>query len=164
MLGTDKENGILQQQLPTQRSISPGDAAVDGILAGLVAGMVKALYLVLAGILAGKLWQDVLISLDPQAGSALRGLLAHLAVAGIYGALFGLLASRSRRVLPGWLAGLAFSIVLFLFSWFILLPVAAPAMRAMGALNWAASHAIYGLLLGVLAARSESAGSRLSSR
>jgi hypothetical protein len=118
----------------------------------------------MAGALAGNGWQEVLVRLDPQAASALRGLLAHLAVAGIYGALFGLIVSRSRHVLPGWLAGLIYSIFLLLFSWFILLPVAAPGLREMGALNWSASHAVYGLVLGVLAARSETAGSRLRSR
>lgn len=155
---------MVQQQLPTRRIVSAGDAAVDGLLAGVMAGVAKGLYLVLAGFLAGSSWQEVLIRLDPQASSGLRGMLAHLAVAGIYGALFGLLASRSRRMLPGWLAGLIFSVILFLFSWFILLPVAVPGLREMGALSWALSHALYGLLLGALAARSESAGSRLSRR
>lgn len=155
---------MVQQQLPTRRFVSAGDAAVDGLLAGVMAGVAKGFFLVLAGFLAGSSWQEVLIRLDPQASSGLRGMLAHLAVAGIYGALFGLLASRSRRVLPGWLAGLVFSAVLFLFSWFVLLPVAAPGLREMGALSWALGHALYGLILGALAARSESAGSGLSRR
>jgi hypothetical protein len=150
--------------IPHRRAVNAGDAAVDGLLAGVVAGLVKGLFLVLAGVLAGGAWQEVLIRLDPQGGSAVRGLLAHLAVAGIYGAIFGVIASRSRWELPGWLAGLVYSLLVLCFSWFVLLPVAAPALREMGALNWAMSHVIYGLLLGTLAVRSESAGSRLRYR
>lgn len=155
---------MAQQPFSTPRRMNAGDAAVDGLLAGVVAGAVKGLFLVAAGVLAGGAWQDVLIGLDPQGSSVLRGLLAHLAVVGIYGALFGLLASRSHRVLPGWLAGLVYCLFVLPFSWFVLLPVAAPALREIGALSWSVSHIIYGLLLGTLAARSESAGSRLSSR
>lgn len=80
---------MVQQQLPTRRFVSAGDAAVDGLLAGVMAGVAKGFFLVLAGFLAGSSWQEVLIRLDPQASSGLRGMLAHLAVAGIYGALFG---------------------------------------------------------------------------
>ena len=155
---------MVQQLLPTGHKAAAGDAAVDGLLAGVVAGLVKGLFLVLACTVAGNGWQDVLIRLDPQGSSGLRGLLAHLAVAGIYGALFGLLASRSPRVWPDWLAGLAYSAFVLLFSWFALLPVAAPGLRELGALNWAASHALYGLLLGMLVARSDNAGRRLSRR
>ncbi len=155
---------MVEQPISTLRQVNAGDAAVDGLLAGVVAGLGKGLFLVLAGVTACGAWQEVLIGLDPQGSSVVRGLLAHLAVAGIYGALFGLLASRSRRVLPGWLAGLVYGLFVLLFSWFVLLPVAAPALREMGALSWSVSHVIYGLLLGTLAARSESAGSRLSSR
>jgi uncharacterized membrane protein YagU involved in acid resistance len=146
------------------KRVNAGDAAVDGLLAGLVAGLVKGLFLVLAGVLAGGAWRDVLIQLDPQGSSVLRGLLAHFAVAGIYGTIFGVVASRFRRVRPGWLAGLVYSLFVLLFAWFVLLPVAAPALREVGVMTWAIGHMIYGLLLGTLAASSESAGSRLSSR
>lgn len=155
---------MVEHPMSRLKRVNAGDAAVDGLLAGLVAGLVKGLFLVLAGVLAGGAWRDVLIQLDPQGSSVLRGLLAHFAVAGIYGTIFGVVASRFRRVRPGWLAGLVYSLFVLLFAWFVLLPVAAPALREVGAPTWAFGHVIYGLLLGTLAASSESAGSRLSSR
>lgn len=155
---------MVEHPMSRLKRVNAGDAAVDGLLAGLVAGLVKGLFLVLAGVLAGGAWRDVLIQLDPQGSSVLRGLLAHFAVAGIYGTIFGVVASRFRRVRPGWLAGLVYSLFVLLFAWFVLLPVAAPALREVGVLTWAIGHMIYGLLLGTLAASSESAGSRLSSR
>ncbi|MEI2689109.1 MAG: hypothetical protein V9H69_05095 [Anaerolineae bacterium] len=73
------------------RSISAGDAAVAGLLYGLVAGLAMAAFLVLAGLTQGQTPASVLgvftISGEPN---VLTGLLGHLAVAGVYGLVWGL--------------------------------------------------------------------------
>jgi hypothetical protein len=145
-----------KSDIPPHEQITTGDAAVDGLLAGIAAGLVKAAYLLLAGLIGGIGLPETLLRLDAQLTSGLRGLLAHLAVAAIYGAIFGLLNVRIPLGFRGWRAGLAYSLILVTFSWFILLPVAAPALRTLGPLHWTAGHLLFGVLLGVLVARSPS--------
>src|SRR5713226_7913083 len=82
-----------------------GDAAVDGLLAGIWAGLLMAAYLILAGLAYG---DGILITLgrfDPAASeSPVIGALAHLAVAGIYGSLFGIAGKVMGRTMHGGLA------------------------------------------------------------
>jgi hypothetical protein len=67
-----------------------GEAAADGLLAGEAAGVIMAAYLALAGLTWGSGPVEVLALFDPgETGSALFGLIAHLAVSGVYGAAFG---------------------------------------------------------------------------
>src|SRR3990172_3393091 len=99
-----------------------GDAAVDGLLAGAGGGLVMGLYLIVVSMLSSVSWEDTLAHFDPtSAGSAFTGALAHLAVAGVYGVIFGVgwrLAQRLpiARRLPTWLAGLAYGLALWLLA------------------------------------------------
>jgi uncharacterized membrane protein YagU involved in acid resistance len=88
------------------------------------------------------------------------GLAVHVMVAGVFGALFAVLATRFRlqsgpRVLVG---GLIYGLVVMLVMSAVVLPLAAPAFGAgttisqmgseIGWATFAALHAIYGLTLG----------------
>lgn len=85
----------------TQEKKSLGDTAVDGLVAGLPAGLQMAVVLVLAGLLSGTPLLETLGYFDPaQAGNWLTGLLAHLAVAAIYGVVFALLRAAVGRIWP----------------------------------------------------------------
>src|SRR3990172_2995110 len=84
----------------TYKEVTLGDAAVDGLLAGGGAGVLMAAYLIVAGLVMGETVGVVLGRFDPgQGGAPLVGALAHLATAGVYGVIFGLLGRFAPR---GW--------------------------------------------------------------
>lgn len=132
-----------------------GDAAVEGLIHGIVAGVVMAAYLVVTGLLAGDSPATVLGGFGLEGGTApLAGLLGHLAVSGVYGIIWGLLwrLVRGRSGVPGWLAGIAYGLALFLASQ-VLLPAAGSSLLAVPAGHLAVAHVIYGLVLGLWSGR-----------
>jgi hypothetical protein len=153
-----EEARAMKTQSWTQVERGWGDAAVDGLLAGVVAGLVMAAYVLVVGMLRGADWQTVLSQFDPGAAPrALNGALTHLAVAGVYGALFGLTwraVARLVRRVPAWAAGLAYGLLLWGLAALITGSGATGGwLRDMPPLHFAVAHAIYGLALGVGAAR-----------
>ncbi len=83
------------------REETMGETAVDGLLAGLAGGAAMAFFLIAAGWLAGAAPARTLAYFDPaQRDNWLAGLLAHLAVAAIYGLGFGLLLGVLGRIRP----------------------------------------------------------------
>jgi hypothetical protein len=138
----------------TRRERGVGDTAVDGLLAGITAGMGMAVYLVLAGFLSGRGLVEMLGLFDPvQAGNALTGLLAHLAVAGIYGVIFALLVMGLGRIKPSlfdmsWLMGLGYGLVLFGLARGVLLTAVDSPLLQVTSIHFAIAHAVYGLILG----------------
>jgi hypothetical protein len=143
------------------REISVGDAAINGLLSGVLAGLAMAAYLVLSGLVSGV---DPLIMLtqfapDPKSG-ALLGLLAHLAVSGIYGALFGMgyvaLLRRKNYSPSTWLQaviGAAYGLLLLLAAWLVLLPATGSQMQEIPLIHLVIGHLVYGALLGLLVYR-----------
>ena len=129
-----------------------GDSAVDGLLAGAMAGALMAAYLVVAGLMQGEAKRVMLARFDPRAdASPVVGLFTHLAVASVYGALFGLGWRMMARVWPrslAWLAGLAYGLILLGLAQALLLPDAASALRIIPAVHFAIAHGWYGLALG----------------
>jgi hypothetical protein len=142
----------------TRKERTAGDAAVDGLCSGVLAGIGMAVYLLAAGLLGGEAPALLLGRFDPgQAASPMNGLLAHLAVSGVYGLLFGLawrLGSRWRQP-PAWLAGLAYGVALLLVAESFTLRISGMSSPLLGIplVHIAISHLIYGLVLGVLVNR-----------
>ena len=129
-----------------------GDSAVDGLFAGLGAGIVMAIFFVAAGLMGGEGPALVLSRFDPSASaSPLTGALIHLAVAGVYGMLFGV-AHRFIRPgwLPPWLMGLLYGITLLMLAEAVVLPSAASLLRAVPFWSFGLAHLIYGVMLGIL--------------
>jgi hypothetical protein len=140
------------------RESTAGDMAVDGLIAGLVAGLFMAVSLVVVGLVFGEGPALMLGRFDPNAGpSPARGLLLHLAVAGVYGLVYGLGSHLSRRAwshnLPSWPCGLAYGLALFFLAELVLLPGAgSPLMDIMPA-HFALAHVVYGLALAMVVER-----------
>ena len=135
-----------------------GDAAVDGLLAGAGAGLVMALYLVVAGVAYGDDIPSTLSRFDPASGqSPVIGALAHLAVASIYGALFGLstkfLGQRLGSARARGLAGTLYGLGLYVFAAGVLLPAWGSFLQQVPAIHFAIAHLLYGVTLGLLAGR-----------
>ncbi len=131
-----------------------GDAAVDGLLAGVIAGLIMLVYVLGVGLVGGATWQTVLAQFDPSATPApVTGALTHLAVAGVYGALFGVgwrIVHRNLPRLPGLAAGLVFAFGLWLLA--VLVTSSRPSgewLRALPAVHLALAHLLYGVVLGL---------------
>jgi len=131
-----------------------GETAVDGLLAGLAGGAAMALFLLLVGWLTGTPPQTTLAYFDPaQAGSWLTGLLAHLAVAAIYGVGFGLLMGVLGRIRPSalrrlWLWGMAYGLALWLLGLGVVLTAVGAPLAQIPAWQFGLAHLVYGLVLG----------------
>jgi len=137
---------------PTRRT---GDAAVDGLISGVIAGIVMAGYLVVSALLSGEDVGVLLVRFDLSGGaSPLRGILMHLAVAGVFGIGYALIWSKvnQRLRIPGWLAGSIYAAALFLLAEAILLPIANSPLLAIST-QFAVGHAWFGLTLGILVDR-----------
>jgi hypothetical protein len=137
---------------------SLGDVAIDGLLKGILAGIVMLLYLLVSGFFRG---DDPLLALarfSPiENATPFLGLLVHLGVSAIYGALFGLLCwffiIRRQMNTGRWtlvLAGLAYGLLLWLIAQVLLLPGSGSGLAQFGAGNLAVGHLIYGAVLGSL--------------
>jgi hypothetical protein len=140
---------------------SLGDAAVDGLYGGITAGVAMVIYLVLVGLLQGHAPGTMLSRFDPSdSGSALTGTLAHLAVAGVYGTIFGLLwhflmSRRPTLQTYGWLIGLLYGLSLWLLAESLTMRGPGSALLTIPLLHFALAHAVYGLVLGFLAYRQQ---------
>jgi hypothetical protein len=139
-----------------------GDAAVDGLLAGVVAGGLMAVYVLVVGLVGGTEWTAILAQFDPGTDpQPLTGALTHLAVAGVYGAIFGIVWRLTKQLwprLPGWLAGLVFGLAL----WGLATAVTASGamgdwMNAMAPVHFLVAHGVYGLVIGVRVGRTREA-------
>lgn len=143
------------------REISAGDAAFDGLLSGVLAGLVMAAYLLVYGWVGGMGARNMLALFAPNMESgALVGVLAHLAVSGIYGALFGvgyaILLRRRDFSPPTWVhavIGAAYGLLLLAAAWMVLLPATGSQMQKIPLIHLAIGHLLYGALLGLLVYR-----------
>jgi hypothetical protein len=147
----------------TQRRKSIGDVAVDGLLAGMGAGVVMGIFLVIIGWITGTGPAEMLGRFDPaNNGAPVIGGLLHLAVSGIYGAVFAIalrfLAGRwpalDRAILP---VGAAYGMILWLVAHLVLLPGMSSHLSLIAPLQFAIAHLFFGLVLGYLLGRHRSA-------
>ena len=134
------------------RKHGAGDAVVDGLLRGIVAGLAMAAVLIFLELLQGQSAGTTLgrFGLNGPA-TPVAGLLGHLAVAAVYGGMWGLvwLAVRRWLPMPAWLAGLIYSLVLFALGQ-VLLRAAGSPLLVLSALSLVLAHGAYGLVLGLL--------------
>lgn len=134
------------------RKHSAGDAVVDGLLRGIVAGLAMAAVLVFAELLQGQPPGSTLsrFGLNGPA-TPIAGLLGHLAVAAVYGGVWGFVWLVVRRwlPLPAWLGGLIYSLVLFALGQVLLRAAGSPLLE-ISTLSLVLAHVVYGLVLGLL--------------
>jgi hypothetical protein len=142
------------KQLP-RTSSTRGDAAVDGLIAGVCAGFVMGMYLILVGLISGESPAIIVARFGPSAGSELlHGILLHLAVAGFFGIVFGLVRwitirhRSSRRI--DWAIGLMYGLILFLLAQTVTLPQANSPLQATPLAHFMVAHLAFGLTLGTV--------------
>jgi len=141
-----------------------GDTAVDGLLAGLAGGGVMLIGLEAVGWLAGTAPLTMLGYFDPAlTGNWLTGLLAHFAVAAIYGVVFAVLLRVAGRLRPSivkraWLWGMAFGLLLWGLAVGALRTAVASPLNQIPAWTFGLAHLLYGLALGLWLERNHSGG------
>jgi drug/metabolite transporter (DMT)-like permease len=149
----------LQEINRSRQRRTTSDAAVDGLLAGIGAAIIMALFLLAAGFLSGDSPAIVLGRFDPlEGGSPLTGLLTHLAVAAIYGLVFGLIFLALVQLRPslmkfGWLAGLVYGLLLYGIARGAFFAGANSGLAQFSTISLLLAHLIYGLLTGILVYR-----------
>ena len=139
------------------REISIGDAAIDGLLNGALAGLAMVVYLLVYAWFSGVGLLNMLVLFAPSADlGAMAGLLAHLAVSGIYGAVFGMgyavLLRRRGYSPPTWvhaMIGAAYGLLLLVVARLILLPATGSQMQEIPLIHLAIGHLLYGAVLGL---------------
>jgi hypothetical protein len=140
------------------RSETMSDTILDGLFSGVAAGVAMAAYLVVWGLAVGKGPAEILGMFDPNGGAvAAVGALMHLAVAAVYGILFGLfwwLARRIiRRSIPAVAAGVVYGLALLIAAKVVVVPAADSTLAAIPVAHFALAHVIYGVVLGYLSER-----------
>jgi hypothetical protein len=137
-----------------------GDAAVDGLFGGIAAGVVMAIYLGAYALISGEGLAVMFGRFAVGDGAPpLQGFVLHLAVSSVYGVIYGIV---TKSILPAGrisrfasLTGLLYGLLLFAVAKIVLLPMANSALLDIPFLHFAIAHALYGLVLGTLAGRSE---------
>jgi hypothetical protein len=140
------------------RTISVGDAAVDGLLNGVFAGIVMLVYLLAGGLILGQAPLTLLSYFDPSSNPGpLVGAVMHLAVAGVYGTLFGMLwlviVHRWLNPILALPAGLAYGAILYIFAETLILRGTHSPLLALPFWDFALAHGVYGLTIGWLTKR-----------
>jgi hypothetical protein len=142
-------------QIPTS-SISEksfSDRVIDGLFGGLMAGLAMILVMVLTSLVFKQDPALMLASFSVgEVATPLNGMLVHLGVSGVYGAIFSILMSilprAVRRMAPGWFAGLLYGALLLSIAIGLLLPGLQSPLADTPAGVLTAGHLIYGLVLG----------------
>jgi len=131
-----------------------------GLLASIVMGMVEMVFEATAGngfwsplvfIAATVLrhLQSVPVPVPFMALPVALGLMGHMMNSMILGLVFGLIFSRfaiARGVLVG--AGVAYALLVFAMTWYLVLPAIDPVMLKQNATFFAIAHVMWGAALG----------------
>jgi hypothetical protein len=139
-----------------QKELSNGETAIDGLFGGVLSGIVMVLILILTGLTVGDRPGTVLARFSPGgAPSPLVGLIAHLAVSGIYGLMFGtvyqFVTRRWIRSHPAWAAvwiGGLYGLALLLLARVVFLSTDGSALKAFPSFHFSLAHLTFGLVLG----------------
>ncbi len=138
---------LSNQRLSSRRAVAPlpGELARDGMLAGLLGGMAMTTIGVLLALSYGyDVWVPVkalgslvlgpaaLVQAGFVAGPVFAGLLIHLVVAALLGAIFGIVARRFWRLpsdfgVPA-VSGLVFGLLVWLVA-YLTMPTLLPQLR-----------------------------------
>ncbi len=150
----------------TYKETRVGDEAVEGLLSGILAGLVMAGGVVVLEMLGGVPPLNVLGYFDAtQGASPWLGLFTHVAVSGMYGVVFGMLALGlakrfgTRMSFALWLgAGALYGMLIFGIAEWVILPRSDSPLREMPLWSFALAHLFYGAVLAALWVRHKNGG------
>ncbi len=144
---------MADQETLHARKVSLGIAVVNGFFNGLLAGVMMALYLVLVvQLVEGSGWAymgylDIMLRDTPW-----QAVLIHLTISATYGVIYTLLLRLTRldqqNLMPRWLAGLSFGMLLWLMNFAWILPKDSLILGPLPSGYLLFAFMIYGLVLG----------------
>ena len=143
----------------SRNKLGVSNLAVDGLIYGLISGVAMVFSLAVFALLSGETPAAYLEYFSAGGlTSPMQGLLSHLAVSAIYGVLFGaliwsVLVRFSSAKMAGLLGGLGYALLLLILAQIAILPGSDSPLLQLPFWQWAMSHVVYGLTLGVLFAR-----------
>lgn len=135
----------MQRKQENRATKSLGDLAVDGMLHGLAAGAIMLASLLVIGLLDGAAPATVLARFGlPDGGTAVTGLLGHLAVSEVLGLVWGVLYGGllQRVPAPAWLLGVGYGLVLYAGA--ALFVASATGLAAFASWQLLVAHVAYG--------------------
>jgi hypothetical protein len=155
--------GVLAGAIPEQRWITRGRQALwGGAAAGLVGGFALILFTFVQDLVWGRnLWVGLKLpaypflrdrvmtpGFDPEAVA--QGLISHLAMSLVWGALFGLAAYGMSRSATVWF-GVIWGIVVWIVTFYVVLPLATASVifRGLPTLLAVGQHILFGLVVGL---------------
>ncbi len=141
-------------EIPHEKKEALREAALNGAFYGLLAGVFMELYVLLAGmVVAGSDWAYVRYLDLAHSGSPWQTVFTQLAVSLLLGTFFGMFCYWSRlvqeRVLPAWLAGLAYGVLLWVLAAALVLPEDHFALSTLSSVYLLFAYMVYGLVLGL---------------
>ncbi len=134
-----------------RKETTSGDSAVSGLLNGLLGGGAMAIVTAAASLLAGRGLAYLTYFSADKPVPPLQGLMVHLAVAGTYGMLYGLLRrwlGLERSRFPRAISGLIYGMGLWALAAGLLLPSAHSPLQSIPWPAFLAAHLVYGWVLG----------------
>ena len=143
------------------KTMSVGEAAVEGLLGGIGAGIVMGLFLLGLEAVMGVSPVTVLTYFNAgNNASPLTGLFTHIALSGMYGVVFGVGLMLLARLLGpdktrgGWpVIGLLYGALIFGIAESIILPGTASLLRDLPLWAFVTAHGLYGIVLAWLTTR-----------
>ena len=144
---------MTDEQTLVERRISLASAAMNGLFNGLLAGGFMALYVVLAGqVVGGSNWAFMGYLDITHSGMPGQATLTHLAISAAYGVIYGMARRLTRldqqNLLPGWLAGVTYGLLIWTMTITWILPKDHFVLGPLPAGYLLFAHLIYGLVLG----------------
>lgn len=135
--------------LTVQSRKEPGDSAVDGLAGGVLGGILMAAVLLVTGFYLGRPIEEILgsFSFVREAG-VISGLVTHLSVSAIYGAVFGLLSAIIPGRINRFAAGAVFGLLLYFAANAVLVPQVNQKLQIFSPTVFSLAHIAYGSVLG----------------
>ncbi len=136
------------------------EALIDGLFGGILGGLGMLIFLTVVGLLGSKSLVETLnrFGLTDQISTPLSGVLLHLGVSAVYGAIFAVILHfvqpKLPQGIPGWAWGAGYGLVLWLFAASLLLPTTGSDLLELPAWQFASAHLIFGAILGWFCTRS----------
>ncbi len=143
-----------EHEIPHGKKEALREAAVNGAFFGLLAGVFMQLYMLLAGmVVAGSNWAFVSYLDLTHSGSPWQTVFTQLVVSVLLGAVFGAICFWStlvqKRVMPTWLAGLAYSMLLWALVAALILPKDHFILSPLSSVYLLFAYMVFGLVLGL---------------
>ncbi len=141
-------------EIPREKKEALREAVVNGAFNGLLAGVFMELYVLLAGqVVVGSDWAYVSYLDLAHSGSPWQAVFTQLVILTLFGTVFGVFCYWSmlvqERLLPTWLAGMAYAALLWALAAALVLPQDNFTLDPLSSVYLLFAYLVYGLIMGL---------------